>query len=432
MIMMNLPANGGPAAPDSTLLPGFAVPADPAAAPAVDGAAALPQFAQLLDLAAALPEEAPADEQPAGDDSTAAGGTDAGSALAAMQAPLTGLPLPVAPPAVMAQPQTAAGPATADAAGAIDGVAAVTADATAQANNKTPATTAAPPAATASATAPAQPVTGSQPAIAAAPDAAAGNTAAAQQAATQADSTGLQRQADAQRADLAAGPAVTGAPAAPTPRLAAESTARSTPAPSAAPASAANSGMAAAPAAAPAAGKQAGSESGSQDQQQQQAPAFRSVMAGVREAAPATDSSVRLTGSPEQWQQPLRAALGDRLQLQLQRNSEQAVIRLEPPNMGTVEISIRHSGGALQVNLSASNSEVLRQLNNIGDNVRQDLSQRQLGDVAVTVSSSAGRGLADGGSGRQPEREQQERTPGRALSDGADTNSTFAMLTERE
>jgi flagellar hook-length control protein FliK len=64
--------------------------------------------------------------------------------------------------------------------------------------------------------------------------------------------------------------------------------------------------------------------------------------------------------------------------------------------------------------------------------VRQDLSQRQLGDVAVTVSASAGRSLADsGGNGRQPEREQQDRTPGRALSEG-DTDSTFAMLTERE
>ena len=44
----------------------------------------------------------------------------------------------------------------------------------------------------------------------------------------------------------------------------------------------------------------------------------------------------------------LRDALGDRLQLSLQRNSEHAVIRLEPPNMGSIEISIRHSAGALR------------------------------------------------------------------------------------
>jgi len=412
MILMNLPASGGAAAPDSTLLPGFAAPADPAAAAAADGAAALPQFAQLLDLASAVPEDPAAEDAPSGDDSPADSSTESDSTLAAMQAPLTGLPLPVAAaPAPAAQPQAGAAPADA----AIDGVAGVTADAPAQVRSTAPAATAAPTTA---------PVPAGQPALQAA--------AAAQQLAAQNNSTDQQRQAEAQRTALAASQAAAAAPAA---RPAPDSTARSTPAPSAAPAGAANGSTANAPAllaAAPATGKQAGSDSSSQDQQQQQAPAFRSVMAGVREAAPAADSSVRLTGSPEQWQQPLRAALGDRLQLQLQRNSEQAVIRLEPPNMGTVEISIRHSGGALQVNLSASNSEVLRQLNTIGDNVRQDLSQRQLGDVAVTVSSSAGRGLADGGSGRQPEREQQDRTPGRALSDGADADSTFAMLTERE
>jgi flagellar hook-length control protein FliK len=421
---MNLPANGGPAAPDSSLLPGFAAPADPAAAAPAEGAAALPQFGQLLDLAAAQTEDAAADEVPASDDSTAADSADASSALAAMQAPLTGLPLPVAsPPAPVAQPQSAPGAATADGADAIDNVAGVTADAATQARSN---------AVTASA------VPGAAPAR---PGVAAQDAATTQQAVVQTGNTEQQRQPDAQRAALAASQAAAGTPAStpastPAVRTAADSTARSTPASSAAPASAANAGgsAAAAPAvaAAPAAGKQPGSESSSQDQQQQQAPAFRNVMAAVREATPAADSSVRLTGSAEQWQQPLRAALGDRLQLQLQRNSEQAVIRLEPPNMGTIEISIRHSAGALQVNLSASNSEVLRQLNNIGDNVRQDLSQRQLGDVAVTVSSSAGRGLADGGSGRQPEREQQERTPGRALSDGADADSPFAMLTERE
>ncbi|HEU4844547.1 MAG TPA: flagellar hook-length control protein FliK [Burkholderiaceae bacterium] len=150
-------------------------------------------------------------------------------------------------------------------------------------------------------------------------------------------------------------------------------------------------------------------------------------------AAPAGDS-VKLAGTPEQWQQPLREALGDRLQLQLQRNDEHAVIRLEPPNMGRVEISIRHLGGTLQVNLSANNSEVLRQLNSIGDSVRQDLSQRQFSDVAVTVSA-APRGMLAGGDGRGREQQGQQepaRTPGRALSDDSDAAATFAMSTERE
>ncbi len=166
------------------------------------------------------------------------------------------------------------------------------------------------------------------------------------------------------------------------------------------------------------------------------AAAVNGSYAPAAPAAPAADS-VKLAGTPEQWQQPLREALGERLQLQLQRNDEHAVIRLEPPNMGRVEISIRHLGGALQVNLSANNSEVLRQLNSIGDSVRQDLSQRQFSDVAVTVSA-APRGMLAGGDGRGREQQGQQdqqaaaRTPGRALSDDSDAAATFAMSTERE
>jgi len=178
------------------------------------------------------------------------------------------------------------------------------------------------------------------------------------------------------------------------------------------------------------------SDSNGSGESGQQNPSFRGVMASSTPVAAdptAAPDTVKLPGNPNEWQQPLRAALGDRLQMQLQRNSEHAVIRLDPPNLGSIEISIRHSAGALQVNLSASNSDVLRQLNTVSDNMRSDLSQRQFSDVAVTVSASNGRGLADGsGGGRRGEQEQQERGPGRALSEGDQPSSTFAMLTGQE
>ncbi|MEV4780754.1 flagellar hook-length control protein FliK, partial [Burkholderia sp. LMU1-1-1.1] len=159
------------------------------------------------------------------------------------------------------------------------------------------------------------------------------------------------------------------------------------------------------------------------------AGASAGLTAGAPAAPAAPGATVKLAGTPEQWQQPLRQALGDRLQVNLQRNNDHAVIRLEPPNMGSIEISIRHSAGSLQVNLSANNSEVLRQLNTIGDSVRQDLSTRQFGDVAVTVSSSRAQAQAQGdGGGRNGQQRGQDdaRTPGRALSeDGA--ASLFAM-----
>ena len=100
--------------------------------------------------------------------------------------------------------------------------------------------------------------------------------------------------------------------------------------------------------------------------------------------------------------------------------------------MGSIEISIRQSGGSLQVSLTANHSEVVRQLNTIGDSVRQDLSTRQFSDVAVTVSSARSQAQSDGGGRNQQGRDQDDsRTPGRALAeDGA--AATFAMTSERE
>ena len=150
---------------------------------------------------------------------------------------------------------------------------------------------------------------------------------------------------------------------------------------------------------------------------------------------------IKLNGTAQQWQEPLREALGERLQTQIGRNSEHAVIRLDPPMLGRIDISIRHTAGMLQVNLSASNTEVLRQLQGIGETMRTDLAQRQYTDVAVNISatprSPAAQTFAEGDARgqRQPGRQQDEAEPGRALSDGtpagAPYGATFAMH-ERE
>ena len=172
------------------------------------------------------------------------------------------------------------------------------------------------------------------------------------------------------------------------------------------------------------------------------APLATWATAAASGAAPAPGAdTIKLNGPAQQWQEPLREALGERLQTQIERNSEHAVIRLDPPMLGRIDISIRHTAGMLQVNLSASNTEVLRQLQGIGETMRTDLAQRQYTDVAVNISatprSPAAQTFAEGDARgqRQPGRQQDDAEPGRALSDGtpADTRygTTFAMH-ERE
>lgn len=126
--------------------------------------------------------------------------------------------------------------------------------------------------------------------------------------------------------------------------------------------------------------------------------------------------------------QPLETLLGERLQVQIARRSEHALVRLDPPSMGTIEIVIRQEGAHLHVHLRASNSEVARQLQVIGETLRQDLVQRQHGDVSVQVWDSS----------REGEHQRRRATlvwqdePGRALNDEAEEHRSFAINTASE
>lgn len=157
------------------------------------------------------------------------------------------------------------------------------------------------------------------------------------------------------------------------------------------------------------------------------------VAAAPVSTQPGADT-VKLAGPPTAWRQSLQEALGERLNVQVGKNVEQAVIRLEPPQLGRIDIAIRHSAGTLEVNISATNGEVLRQLQTVSDNLRSDLSQRQFSEVAVTVApaprSNGAAPFGDpqqGGRGRQQGRDQDDQEPGRALAEANNATSVFSI-----
>jgi len=152
-----------------------------------------------------------------------------------------------------------------------------------------------------------------------------------------------------------------------------------------------------------------------------------------------SSAAAQLTGSPIVGLKPavgappgessLATILGERLHYQITRRGEHAVMRLDPPSMGSIEILIRHEAGGLQVQLRASHAEVARQLQGVGESLRQDLAQRQHGEVSVLVHDGARD--ADGRQ-RQRHAPSWQETPGRALGEGMHEQSTgaFAMNAE--
>ncbi|GGX82782.1 hypothetical protein GCM10011290_07860 [Vogesella alkaliphila] len=109
----------------------------------------------------------------------------------------------------------------------------------------------------------------------------------------------------------------------------------------------------------------------------------------------------------------LHQLLAQRLAVQSSHGIDRALIRLDPPSFGSLEIALRHEGGHLTVQLTASNGDMARQLQGIGDLLRQELGNRQFQSVQLEVRHGAG----DGQGGQQQGRREpeQQASPGRAL-----------------
>lgn len=157
---------------------------------------------------------------------------------------------------------------------------------------------------------------------------------------------------------------------------------------------------------------------------------------GALMAEPAADTAQApaRNAEPTQAQQKLLDALGERLSVQTQQGMRHAVIRLDPYMSGSVRIELRQEANGLAVHLSATNADVVRQLQAIGESLRQDLGARNGGDVTVQVSAARSGHTEQDASGQHRERQArddaQEHVPGRGLT-SAGGDGAFE-LTSRE
>jgi flagellar hook-length control protein FliK len=143
------------------------------------------------------------------------------------------------------------------------------------------------------------------------------------------------------------------------------------------------------------------------------APAPADGLAASLPSTPAAAPSARAEGSTAT---DLVEALGERIHWQIRRGTERAQIRLDPPMQGQLEISVRRDGAGLQIHLSATHSDVVRQLQAISDSLRGDLATRQTGDVTVTIAQHAPR--EHDGRGRQArDHAPDAQGPGQALAE---------------
>lgn len=120
---------------------------------------------------------------------------------------------------------------------------------------------------------------------------------------------------------------------------------------------------------------------------------------GIQRSAQ-SQSQLNLQAPEAKWGEQLLHALRDNVQVQIQQKIQNATIRLDPPELGSLEIFLSHEAGRLHVHITASQADVARLIQHTSDRLRQELAGPQFTQVHVQTS-------ADGQAGQQQSRERQ-------------------------
>ena len=94
---------------------------------------------------------------------------------------------------------------------------------------------------------------------------------------------------------------------------------------------------------------------------------------------------VKLTDNQSQWGQQLIAVLRDKVEMQVNHQIKQAHIRLDPPELGRLELTVRMEGDKLSVQLNATNPAVRDALIQSMERLRMSLAPHHAGGVEVNV-----------------------------------------------
>nr|WP_286010261.1 flagellar hook-length control protein FliK [Serpens gallinarum] len=127
------------------------------------------------------------------------------------------------------------------------------------------------------------------------------------------------------------------------------------------------------------------------------------VLSGQASQLPAAVSALpertlKLQGSDAQRGEQMLHALRDSVDMQIQQKAQRATIRLDPPELGKLEIVVSQEVGRITIQINAGQADTLRLLQQTSDRLRQELLTQHFVQVNVQVG-------ADSQSGQQSRQE---------------------------
>ncbi len=115
------------------------------------------------------------------------------------------------------------------------------------------------------------------------------------------------------------------------------------------------------------------------------------------------ERTLKLQGSDAQRGEQMLHALRDSVDMQIQQKAQRATIRLDPPELGKLEIVVSQEAGRINIQIHAGQADTLRLLQQTSDRLRQELLTQHFVQVNVQVG-------ADSQSGQQSRQEQLRYT----------------------
>ncbi|EPE2681840.1 flagellar hook-length control protein FliK [Vibrio alginolyticus] len=124
-------------------------------------------------------------------------------------------------------------------------------------------------------------------------------------------------------------------------------------------------------------------------------PAHSPVATSHIQAQGSEWAAVRVDTTAGKWGEQMMQVLHDRVTLQAQQNVQEAKIRLDPPDLGKLDLLVRVEGDRLSVHINANAAATREALMQVSERLRTELQEQNFVHVDVNVGSDQNQGRND-------------------------------------
>lgn len=118
-------------------------------------------------------------------------------------------------------------------------------------------------------------------------------------------------------------------------------------------------------------------------------PLATASTAGALQSSPAIEQTLKLGAAEPKWGQQMLHAVRNSIDVQIRQGVQNASIRLDPPELGRLDIAVTTENGRLSIQISAAHTDVARLLHQTSERLRQELMAENFVHVNVEVASDS-------------------------------------------